>query len=326
MIASVDGDEHMKGLWLEDGQVSFREDLPMPRVENGELLVRTLCAGICGTDLELLRGYYDFSGIAGHEFVGEVVGKGALAGQRIVADINIGCGQCTFCDRGLNNHCQNRKVIGIKNHGGAFAEFVAVPERNMFPVPMSLSNLEAVLVEPVAAALEVLEQVSSEDHSRVLVIGAGRLGILIATVLASAGLEVDIHVRNPTRLKYLKSSLINVISEISKCQYSLVVECSGQTSGFSSALEAVAPRGTIIMKSTYASSLNYDASYVVVNEISLIGSRCGPTDKAITWLQQNSLRHLEISSYGFEEAELAFQLARNPSIYKIVFTNNTSTD
>ena len=316
----------MKGLWLEEGQVSYREDLPMPQLEKGELLVRTLCTGICGTDLELQRGYYDFSGIAGHEFVGEVVGNGALAGQRIVADINIGCGQCSFCDKGLNNHCQDRKVIGIKSHDGAFAEFVAVPERNMFSVPENLSNFEAVLVEPVAAALEILEQISVEDQTRVLVIGAGRLGVLIANVLASAGLEVEIQVRNPLRLKHLKSPLINVTEEIKKCHYSLVIECSGQATGFSSALEAVTPRGTIIMKSTYASSLEFDASFVVVNEISLIGSRCGPTAKAIRWLQENSLSHLEISTHGFEDAELAFQLARDPSIYKIVFSDNTSTD
>jgi len=316
----------MKGLWLEAGQFSYRDDLPMPQAREGELLIRTLCSGICGTDLELQRGYYDFSGIAGHEFVGEVVSDGELAGQRIVADINIGCGRCSFCLRGLNNHCPTRKVIGIKGHAGAFAEFLTVPERNVFRIPDSLSNHQAVLVEPVAAALEILEQVPVDKQSHVLIIGAGRLGTLIANVLASAGLEVEIQVRNPLRLKYFENPSIKAIENFKHSHYPLVIECTGQPSGFSSALQAVMPRGTIVMKSTYASELNLDASYVVVNEISLMGSRCGPTDKAIQWMQENNTEWLEMSTHRFEEVDLAFEQAKDPSIYKVLFSNEESTD
>jgi threonine dehydrogenase-like Zn-dependent dehydrogenase len=324
MLVSAYGEGNMKGLWLESGQFSFRDDLPMPQAGEGELLLRTLCTGICGTDLELQRGYYNFTGIAGHEFVAEVVGGGAFSGQRIVADINIGCGQCSFCEIGLNNHCSDRTVVGIKNRPGAFAEFLTIPEKNIFPVPDTLSNLQAVLIEPVAAALEILEQVVVEDQSDVLIIGAGRLGTLIAHVLVSAGLNVDIQVRNPLRQKHFDHSSIRIVTDIKQNDYSLVIECSGHTEGFSSAVAAIRPRGTIVMKSTYASSLNFDASHLVVNEISLVGSRCGPTGKAIQWMQENDLGQLEISTLGFENVELAFERASDPTIYKVVFSSDDS--
>ena len=148
----------MNGLWLENGVFTYREDLPMPEAGEHELLVRTLCAGICGTDIELQRGYYDFHGVAGHEFVGEIIGSGRLAGKRIVADINIGCGRCQYCLQGLRNHCSSRKVVGIKNQPGAFAEFLVVPEENVHVVPDALSNQQAVLDEitvPLQTALDL---------------------------------------------------------------------------------------------------------------------------------------------------------------------------
>lgn len=309
----------MKGLWLENNEFAFRDDLIRPEPEKGELLIKTLCTGICGTDLELQRGYYAFTGIAGHEFVGEVVTQGALIGKRIVSEINIGCGNCALCAADLQNHCVTRRVIGIKGQGGAFAEYLVVPEDNIFVVPASISNRHAVLIEPLAAALEILEQVSPGSFNRALVIGAGRLGILVAEVLASTGLEVSLLVRRQERLRHVGNSDISIIDQIKDSAFPLVVETSGQAAGFSAALAAVAARGTIVMKSTYDGQLALDASKIVVNELMLIGSRCGPFAKAIDWLLSHNLDHLVFSSHTFEDAEDAFSRARDPAIYKVVF-------
>jgi threonine dehydrogenase-like Zn-dependent dehydrogenase len=282
-------------------------------------IIVTLCSGICGTDLELQRGYYNFTGIAGHEFVGEVVTQGTLFGKRIVSEINIGCGSCVLCAAGLRNHCASRKVIGIKDQGGAFAEYLVVPEDNIFVVPAGISNRHAVLIEPLAAALEILEQVNTGSLNRALVIGAGRLGILVAEVLASTGLEVSLLVRRQERLRHVGNSEINIMEQLNDSDFPFVVETSGQAAGFSTALAAIAARGTIVMKSTYDGQLALDASKIVVNELMLIGSRCGPFEKAIDWLQSHNLDHLVFSSHSFEDAEYAFTRARDPSIYKVVF-------
>lgn len=309
----------MKGLWLENNEFVFRDDLNRPEPEKDELLIKTLCTGICGTDLELQRGYYTFTGIAGHEFVGEVVTQGALFGKRIVSEINIGCGSCALCTSNLQNHCVSRKVIGIKGHGGAFAEYLVVPQDNIFIVPADVSNRHAVLIEPLAAALEILEQVNPSSFNRVLVIGSGRLGILVAEVLASTGLKVSLLVRRQQRLRHVGNPDINIIEQISDSDYPFVVETSGQAAGFSTALAAVAARGTIVMKSTYDGQLALDASRIVVNELTLVGSRCGPFEKAIDWLLSHNLNHLIFSGHAFEDVEYAFSRALDPSIYKVVF-------
>jgi len=309
----------MKGIWLENGEFVYRDDLTRPEPALGELLVRTLCTGICGTDLELQRGYYSFTGVAGHEFVGEVVSDGDQFGKRIVSEINIGCGNCDLCDAGMQNHCATRKVIGIEQQGGAFAEYLVVPEKNIFSVPEGIANQHAVLIEPLAAALEILEQVNPGDYSRVLVIGAGRLGILVAEVLASTTLDVSLLVRRQERLQHIGNPEINVIDKTLEHDFPLVVETSGQASGFSTALDSVAARGTIVMKSTYDGQLALDASKIVVNELTLVGSRCGPFRKAIDWLQSHSLDHLIFSSHTFKDVGNAFTQALDPSVYKVVF-------
>ncbi|MFP6808549.1 MAG: alcohol dehydrogenase catalytic domain-containing protein [Pseudomonadales bacterium] len=317
-------DQLMKGLWLDDGQFSYREDLVRPKASTGELLLKTLCTGICGTDLELQRGYYGYTGIAGHEFVGEVVSQGNLSGKRVVTDINIGCGHCSYCDQGLENHCSARSVIGIKNQAGAFAEYLVVPEANIYLVPDSLSNHQAVLIEPLAAALEVLEQVDVAGIDRALVIGAGRLGLLCAEVLAASGLEVSVLVRSKARLQHFRNDTIttldqNDFDELPGKSFPLIVESSGSPAGFASALAKIAPRGTVVMKSTYYGKLELDASQVVVNEVTLLGSRCGPFDTALDWMSQHALSHLAFSSHPFSQVDRAFSDATNPSIYKVVF-------
>ena len=309
----------MKGLWLEENEFVFRDDLIRPEPDKGELLIKTLCSGICGTDLELQRGYYDFTGIAGHEFVGEVTTPGAFFGNRIVSEINIGCGKCAMCAADLQNHCVSRRVIGIKQQGGAFAEYLVVPEDNIFVVPEGISNRHAVLIEPVAAALEILEQVEPGNFNKALVVGAGRLGILVAEVLAGTGLNVSLLVRRQERLRHIGNSDIDIVEQINDSDFPLVVETSGRAAGFSTALSAVSARGTIVMKSTYDGPLELDASKIVVDELVLIGSRCGPFQKAIDWLESHNLDHLVFSSHTFEDVEYALSRARDPAYYKVVF-------
>ncbi len=327
MTTSSSETRKMEGLWLDEGVFSYRDDLAFPEPAAGELLIRTLATGICGTDLELRRGYYDYRGVAGHEFVGEVVSPGKFHGQRVVAQINIGCGDCPFCLVGVENHCSKRHVIGIKQHPGAFAEYLTAPENNIFQVPDHISNQEAVLVEPLAAALEIQEQIKIDDFDRVLVVGAGRLGVLIAETLATTHLEVSLYVRNPARVKHIGNPDIKILSQDdlifdrTEDSFPLVIESSGHAGGFETALGSVRPRGTIIMKSTYSGELHLNASAVVVNELTLLGSRCGPFLRAIEWLSLHSLDQLSFSSRTFREQEMAFQDAGDPSIYKVVFEN-----
>lgn len=313
----------MRGLWLEDKQMSCREDLPAPVPEPDSLLVRVKYAGICGTDIELTRGYYDFRGIPGHEFTGTVVeGPGHWLNKRIVASINIGCGDCQRCRAGMSNHCDSRTVVGIKNHPGAFAELVAVPVANAFVLPDSIDDRQAVLVEPLAAALEILEQVAVDTTTRVLVSGAGRLAQLVIQVLASRTRHLDVLVRTPARISALEPLNVGTLMnrEPGAGHYDLVVECTGNPAGFDQALRAVRPRGTLVMKSTYSASLELDASQVVVNEITLLGSRCGPFGKAITWLEEGhiQLSHLTFREFSLEAFGAAFDLASDPSIYKVL--------
>lgn len=314
----------MRALWLEDKQLACRKDVPAPTIGQDWLLVEVACAGICGTDMELIRGYYDFRGIPGHEFTGRVIeGPDIWLDKRIVASINIGCGECEICGAGLPNHCTQRRVIGIKDHAGAFAERVTVPVANAYVLPDHIEDHQAVLVEPLAAALEILEQVSVDGTTRVLVSGAGRLAQLVIQVLRAKTPYVEVLVRSSTRLPSLQPLDVSIVRppELSSGHYDLVIDCTGNPDAFDPILRAVRPRGTVVMKSTCSEPFKLDTSRVVVNEISVIGSRCGPFDKAITWLDQEriQLSHLTFREFTLEEYEAAFDLARDPSVYKVLF-------
>lgn len=309
----------MKGIWLQDGQLELKHDLPAPEVREGELLVDVIFAGICGTDLELLSGYAGFRGIPGHEFVGRVAdGPAEWCGRRIVGSINIGCGQCDFCLRGDPGHCDRRQVIGIRDRAGAFAEQLTIPVANAFPVPDELEDREAVLVEPLAAALEILTQVEVDDASRVLVIGAGRLGQLVAQVLATRAGKVDVLVRNKVRSAAFAPLDVSVVREASP-GYDLVVECSGNPAGMDAALASVRSRGTVVLKSTLAAPPVTSLNEIVINEITLVGSRCGPFDEAVEFIRSGKLEtaHLAFENYRLEDFEQAFARARVPGVYKV---------
>ena len=275
----------MIGLWLEERKLILRSDLPPPEPAPGESLIRVLVAGICNTDIELTRGYYPFRGVPGHEFVG-VVESGPLEGKRVVGEINAACEACGRCRSGMRTHCGNRTVLGIAGRDGAFAENLVLPSRNLHAVPETLDSSAAVFTEPLAAALQIQEQVRVAGDDRVLVVGDGKLGQLIAQTLALAGCRLFVAGRHENKLELLRRRGIATVTagEVEEGGFDLSVECTGSPGGFELARSALRPRGTLVMKSTYAGRLNLDAAPVVVDELTIIGSRCGPFAKAIDLL------------------------------------------
>jgi threonine dehydrogenase-like Zn-dependent dehydrogenase len=262
-------------------------------------MVRVLYAGICNTDIELMRGYYPFRGIPGHEFVGE------LNGRRVVGEINAVCHACDACRNGRSSHCENRTVLGIKGHDGAFAEYLTLPLENLHVVPDTIETEEAVFIEPLAAALEIQDQIKISPDDRVLLVGHGKLGRLIARTLALTGCKLTVATRG------------DVVPEK---HFDVAVECSGNPEGFDIARRAVRPRGTIVMKSTYAGDLTMNASSLVVDEITLIGSRCGPFDKAIDLLASRKVdvRGLIDAVYPLDDAIAAFDHAQRKGALKVL--------
>ena len=313
----------MYGIWLEDGTVNLREDLPRPRIGSGEALVRILQAGICNTDLEMIRGYYAFTGVLGHEFVGVVEeGPAALRGQRVVGEINVFCGTCRACERGHGSHCENRTVVGIKGRNGAFAEYLTLPAANLHLVPESISDDAATFVEPLAAALRIQEQVTITPESRVLVVGHGKLGRLIVQTLALTGCRMQVAGRQRQKLVLPDSTSIDIelAEETPPGSFDIVVECTGDSTGFEVARRALRPRGHLVMKSTYAGQLEVDASALVVDEITLVGSRCGPFGPALRLLESG---RVDVSSligarFSLRDGLQALERARLPGSLKVL--------
>jgi threonine dehydrogenase-like Zn-dependent dehydrogenase len=284
----------MRGLWIEEGRVVLREDLPSPEAGPGEALIRVRLAGVCATDLELLRGYMGFVGVPGHEFVGEVLEAPSApdwVGARVVGEINVACGDCPACRAGRPRHCARRSVLGLLGRGGAFAERLALPVANLHRVPSKVLDPAAVFVEPLAAALEVGEQVALRPEQRVLLIGAGRIGQLLARVLALSGCALTVVARHPHQSALLARLGIRCIeeSDLEEHVHDLVVEASGSHTGLTLALRAVRPAGTVVLKSTFTGKVEIDAaaliSALVVDEITVIGSRCGPFPPALRLLE-----------------------------------------
>lgn len=317
----------MKCIWLEAGSLQHKE-VQQPQPIEGECLLAIRQAGICGTDRELLRGYYDFKGIAGHEFVATVMqGSQAWLGKRVVADINISCEACKLCLRGMQHHCTDRRVIGIKDQTGAFAEYMSIPERNLFEVPDAVTDYQAVQLEPLAAALEILDQLDVKHSDRVLVIGAGRLGRMVCRVMQTSGLDASVLVRDKTKVNASKIPVgINVLVENDlDASFNVVVECTGHQEGMALALSAVEPKGVIVVKSTYANPLTIDMSRLVVNEVMLLGSRCGDLGKAISWMVDNGdefdshLTSDKVRYFPLSAFDLAFEEAGNSRLEKVIF-------
>jgi threonine dehydrogenase-like Zn-dependent dehydrogenase len=314
----------MQALWLEDRQLDLRQ-VPEPN-QPGEALIRICKAGICSTDLELVKGYYPFTGILGHEFVGEVVSAEdeSWVGQRVVGDINVTCGNCEQCLGGRSTHCENRTVLGITKRDGTFAKYTTLPIANLHRVPDSVPDEMAVFTEPLAAALEIQLQVHVQSTDRVLVIGAGRLGQLIAQTLALTGCDLYVVARHAYQQKILTERGIRIIAEedIQPWRWDIVVEATGSPDGFSLARQAIRPRGTLVMKSTYKGEISVNFSSIVVDEINIIGSRCGPFEPALRLMEE---RLVDPSALIAEEFRLdkgleAFEHAAQPGVLKVLVT------
>jgi len=265
----------VKALTFEHGRARV-SDVPRPRPRPGFALVRVLLSGICNTDLELKRGYHGFSGIPGHEFVGVVEwpASSPWLGRRVVGEINLGCGRCDFCAEGLSRHCRRRRVLGILRHPGAHAEFLTLPETNLREVPAEISDEEAVFTEPLAAACEILDQVPVSGSTNAAVLGVGKLGSLVAAVLEDAGATV---------------ARLGRTSRARRGSFDLVVEATGSPEGMPRALELVRPRGTIVWKSTHHAPARFDAAPLVVNEVTVVGSRCGRFGPALERLREKKV-------------------------------------
>jgi threonine dehydrogenase-like Zn-dependent dehydrogenase len=315
----------MRALWLEDQKLEFRSDIPMPHPEGSEALIRVRMAGVCSTDLELIRGYYPFAGIPGHEFVGDVVSsptEPTWVGKRVVGEINIACGKCEMCRSGLTRHCEERRTLGIYDWDGAFAEFLVLPLTNLHEVPDHIPDESAVFTEPLAAAYEILEQIQIIPENRVIIIGAGRLGQLVAQVLQGIGCELEVLARHSKQRELLEKRNINTISEMSlgDKKYDVVIEATGSPDGFILATKCIHPRGRIILKSTYKGNIDVNLSAIVVDEVTLMGSRCGPFEPALKLLAEGKAEpELLIEAvYPLEQGRIAFQQAAMPGVLKVL--------
>ena len=296
----------MRALVFDNGRAAVR-DARRPAPRRGFALVRVLLSGICNTDLELRRGYHGFSGIPGHEFVGVVEGPATspLLGRRVVGEINLGCGRCAWCADGLGRHCPRRTVLGIRGHAGAHADWLTLPEKNLFEVPDGVADDEAVFVEPLAAACEILDQVAVTPGSRVAVLGPGKLGRLAAAVLRTAGPEV---------------ALLGRASRAKPASFDLVVEATGSPAGMPRALALVRPRGTIVWKSTHHAPARFDAAPLVVNEVTVVGSRCGRFEPALELLaaRRVDVRPLLSAVFPLGDAVRGLREASRPGVLKVL--------
>ena len=311
----------MKALQWDGRNLSLRE-IPRPQRAPREALVKVLRAGVCNTDLEILRGYHGFSGTLGHEFVGmvEEAENESLRGKRVVADINFACGDCGMCRRGMAHHCQRRGTLGISGRDGAFAEYLCCPQDNLVVLPDTLTEERAVFAEPVAAALEILEQVDCSTLEEAAVVGDGKLGLLIAMALAGAGLRVSLLGRHPQKGALVEEYGVRIYSAPPARRFALVVEASGNPGGFHDALALTEPRGTLVLKSTYAGGFDFNPAPLVVNEITLLGSRCGPMSRAVELLAAGAIRpeRLVQAEYALEEGPRAVEHAGRKGALKIL--------
>lgn len=315
---------------------------PLPKLRPGWALVRVRLAGICNTDVEILRGYHAFHGTPGHEFVGEVADvhgfsgsvKKKWLGQRVVGEINVSCSAyryrpvCAFCRRGLKTHCARRTVLGIVAHDGAFAEYLALPLENLHVVPDSVSDEQAVFAEPLAAACEILEQVNVKQFREAAVLGDGKLAQLIALVLGNAVPRVAMYGKHPKKLAYARRAGVETkrvrgdASDLKRVKesYGFLVEATGSPSGFALAQKLTGPRGTLVLKSTFHGAAPIETWPIVVKELTVIGSRCGPFAKAITLLRSSKIdpRPLITCTFNMNEAPAAISCAQKPGVMKVL--------
>ncbi len=328
----------MRALVLQGSRLTNLSDRLMPTPVRDEVLVRVLRAGVCETDLQLMKGYMGFSGVLGHEFVG-VAQSGPFKGKRVVGEINCSCWQCATCLAGRQTHCPNRTVLGILNHDGAFADYIAVPQRNLHLVPDELPTDVAVFTEPVAAAFQIPAQIPITADDRVIVLGDGRLGNLCAQVLAAISSDVTVVGKHPEKLALLSGApngddgppkrghyrrtnvTTMLLGDVTPDRAAdIVVDCTGSPTGLPTALSLVRPRGTVVLKTTVAGEQTMAWAPVVIDEISIIGSRCGPFDRALDALSSGEIdvRPLISARYSLDDGVKAIEHARTKPVLKVL--------
>lgn len=313
----------MQALYFKDGQL-LEKEMERPVPGRGEALIRVRYAGICSTDLEILKGYMNFSGIPGHEFVGTVETPRSLAGRRVTGEINISCGKCELCRRGLGKHCLTRTVLGIDGSNGAFAEYLTLPMTNLHPVPDNVSDEEAVFTELLAAACEIPERVYFSKSSRVAVLGDGRLAAMAAQVLRLHTKSLTVLGVEPEKLRVFDGLGIETAhtAAIPSMQgsFDVAVECTGSRMGLPDAVSLVRPHGTIVLKSTFHAPLKWNPSRIAVDEITIVGSRCGPFEKALDLLRKKRIETAPFLTavYPIGSWETALRRTRKKDAFKVL--------
>lgn len=313
----------MKALVWDGEALSLDPQRARPEIPPGWARLKVRCAGICSTDEQILKGYMDFKGVPGHEFVGEVLeGPDELIGKRVTCEINFACGECEPCRRGMGRHCPTRTVLGILGADGAFAEEVAAPVANLRVVPDAVSDEQAVFAEPLAAAFEILEQVHLEPGARAVVLGDGKLGQLCAQVLHLSGASVELVGKHPGKLEHAGTlgMKVTLLDEFEEAPARLVVEATGSEKGLEMAMRVVEPRGTLVLKSTVAASHELSLAPLVINEVTVVGSRCGRFEPALQALAQGrvSVEPMIHGEFPLEEGLQAFERARERGVLKVL--------
>jgi len=315
----------LRALWLDDARLRYDSAYPEPTPPPAEALIRLRLAGICNTDLELTRGYMAFRGVLGHEFVGEVLQASDpdWVGRRVVGDINAACYQCETCLAGRHTHCPNRTTLGVSQRDGVFADRFCLPLRNLYPVPAAVPDEVAIFTEPLAAACEILEQVAIHPTDRVVVLGDGKLGLLVVAALRLTGADLTLVGRHANKLAIAQAWGVAVCLEDSAAalgQADVVVACTGNPSDFARARTLVRPRGTLVLKSTYNEKLTLDLSSFVVDEVTLVGSRCGPFEPALRLLETGLVDPTPLISarYALDDSLAAFVQAEAPGVLKVL--------
>lgn len=314
----------MQALLITEGKLQYRTDYPKPEPPEGHALIKVIIAGICSTDLEIVKGYAGFSGVLGHEFVGvvEMAEDSDWIGRRVVGGINLGCGACPICLGSGPEHCPDRTVLGIIKHDGAFADYLTLPLANLLEVPEIVPDELAVFTEPLAAALRIREQTVISPSYSTAVVGPGRLGLLVGQVLALAGTQVIMLARRSESLELPRGMGLRtgLVSEFADDSFDLVVEATGNESGLAQSLRLVRPEGTLVLKSTFAGNANVNLTKLVVGEITVIGSRCGPFQPALRLLARGEIKVKPMieGEYPLRRGSEALAFAAEPGVRKVL--------
>lgn len=308
-------------------ELKLDKNYDKPVAKEGEALVKVKLAGICNTDYEITKGYMGYNGILGHEFVGVVEETNStdksFVGKRVAGEINFGCEKCDWCAKGLQRHCMSRSTLGIWQKDGCFAEYVTIPLTNLIEIPENVSNEEAVFIEPLAAAIEILEQLHIKPYEKVLVLGDGKLGLTTAITLTSSGLDVTLIGKHQNKLDIAKAQNVKTKllqeTEIKK-EYDVVVEATGSLSGFETSIASVKPRGTLVLKSTIAASKEFNFAPIVIDEITVLGSRCGQFKPALRYLENKKIDFTPFISatYDIDDAIEAFDKNKEKDTLKVL--------